>query len=91
MTRSELLKEINSIIMVTSSKYLDEVIARKNKILDCYDSLDTSNRICENCIHYKFVPIFDEDTREWCCTEPEVSKFVSLPPKKYGCNEWRTK
>ena len=39
MTRGELLKEINKMMMVTSSKYLDDVIESKNKILDGFDEL----------------------------------------------------
>ena len=46
--RSEILRHINQIMLHTSSKYLDEVILRKNLILDSIDEL-----ACKNCQYYE--------------------------------------
>ena len=74
MTRSELLKEVNSIIMVTSSKYLDDVIESKNKILDCFD--DFESRTCESCKHKKTVDF--DDTCNGCIYETNrIDKWES--------------
>ena len=63
--RSEILRHINQIMLHTSSKYLDEVILRKNLILDSIDEL-----ACENCQHYV---IESEQDYGYCLrVEPEM-------------------
>jgi len=43
--RSSILKNINKIMLCTSSKYLDECIEAKNNILDITDELESKMRI----------------------------------------------
>ncbi len=38
-SRESILKALNGLLMLTSSKYLEEAIAHKNTILDEYDDL----------------------------------------------------
>lgn len=83
MTREEIHSMFNTDGDIEIADALDYAIIKTQQ--------EYQQQTCETCKFYKFTPIFDEDTKRWCCTEPTVSKFVSCPPKNFGCNQWRTK
>ena len=73
-----MLNLINKMIMLTSSKHLDEAIDIKNKMLDELE------KTCDGCKHYETDTLFNGDTKD-CFANDGSQTIVSFPPPEFGC------
>ena len=73
----------HSDIMDWYELYASDIHELVNRIYDDFES-----RTCSNCKHYKNLEVFDIGDYRDVCTHPVVDKFVSCPPKDFGCNKF---